>query len=172
MADRILESFLRAQERDGRALASESDLISLHPEGSPPDRYVLELRCTGLVELSPNEVVEAHHFEVSIWFPSNYLRFADAYRVLSWIAPRNVWHPNISVTDKLICVGPVAPGTELVDLMYRVFEVVTWQKVTMREDDALNAAACQWSRQHRDRYPVDRRPLKRQPLAAHIDIVS
>lgn len=31
----------------------------------------------------------------------------------------------------------------------------------MREDDALNKPACVWARAHRDRFPLDRRPLKR-----------
>ena len=172
MPDRILNAFLRRQEEEGRALAAQSDLVSLVPSGSPPDRYVLELRCNGLVEASPHEIVEASQFLVDIWFPPTYLRFADPFRVLTWLAPRNIFHPNIAATAPLICVGHLAPGTALVDLMYRVFEIVTWNKVTVREDDALNAAACQWARQHRDRFPVDRRPLKRQPLAAHIKMVS
>lgn len=172
MTDRILEAFLRRQEEEGRALAAQSDLVSLVAIGSPPDRYMLELKCKGLVEVSPNEVVEANQFLVGIWFPSTYLRIAEPLRVLKWLAPRNVFHPNISAIHSLICIGPVAPGTSLVDVMYRVWDVVSWNKVTMREDDALNYAACQWARQHRDRFPVDRRPLKRQALVAQIDIVS
>jgi hypothetical protein len=172
MNDRILEAFLRRQEEEGRALAAESDLLLLRSAGSPPDRYVIELKCNGLVEASPGDVVDANHFVVGIRFPPTYLRVAHPFWVLTWLGPHNVWHPNISATEPFICIGNVAPGTELVDLIYGVFEVVTWNRVTMREDDALNAAACQWARQHRDRYPVDRRPLKRQPLAAHIEIAS
>jgi hypothetical protein len=170
--DRIFDSFLRRQWEEGRALADESDLVSLAAAGSPPDRYVLDLRCTGLVEASPNEVVEANHCSVGIWFPPTYLRIADSFRVLTWLAPRNVFHPNVSPTDPFICIGDIAPGTELVELIYRIFDVVTWRNVTVNEGNALNAAACQWARQHPDRYPVDRRPLKRQPLAAQIDAVS
>jgi hypothetical protein len=55
----------------------------------------------------------------------------------------------------------LAPGTPLVDLIYQVFEIVTYNKVTMAENNALNRDACVWCRGHLDRLPVDRRALKR-----------
>jgi hypothetical protein len=39
----------------------------------------------------------------------------------------------------------------------------------MREDDALNKAACAWAREHQDRFPVDRRPLRRRQLELTVD---
>ena len=172
MADRILDAFLRRQEEEALALARESDLLTLAPIGQPATRYVAEFACTGLVERQPGDIVEADRFAVGIWFPSNYLRAVDPFQVLTWLGPRNVWHPNISATAPFICVGRLAPGTALVDILYQVFEIVTWNKVTMREDDALNRAACQWARQHRDRFPVDHRPLKRRPLALQMRDIS
>ncbi len=172
MTDRILEAFLTRQQDDGLALASESDLLTLAPIGQPATRYVAEFTCTGLVEQSPGEIAEAERFAVGIWFSSTYLRVADPFQVLTWLGPRNIWHPNISATAPAICVGRLAPGTGLVDILYQVFEIITWNKVTMREDDALNRAACQWARQHRDRFPVDRRPLKRRPPVFHVGEVT
>jgi hypothetical protein len=172
MADRILEAFLARQQVAGLALAQESDLLDLLPIGSPADRYLVELRCKGLIERSPGDVVEADRFQIGIWFPSSYLRAANPFQVLTWLGPHNVWHPNISAIEPVICIGRLAPGTELVDILYQVFEIVTWNKVTMREDDALNAAACQWARRHGDRFPVDRRPLKRRRGALHVSPVS
>ena len=58
----------------------------------------------------------------------------------------------------------VRPGTPLVDLLYQCFEIITYTKVTMREDDALNRAACGWARENQDRFPIDPRPLKRRRL--------
>ena len=172
MADRILESFLARQETEGRALADESDLLSLLPIGSPADRYLVEFRCKGLVERAPGDVVEARLFRLGVWFPSTYLRAANPFHVLTWLGPHNVWHPNISATDPIICVGHLAPGTGLVDILYQVFDIVSWNKATLREDDALNAAACQWARRHPDRFPVDRRPLKRRSLALRVADLS
>jgi len=162
--DRIYESFLARQYEEGMALAAASDLVDLRPvDGPPPSRYLARFRCKGLVRGADGRVQEADRFEVGIWFPSDYLRRADPWEVLTWLGPRRVFHPNISDWAPLICVGRLQPGTPLVDLVYQCFEIVTWQKMTMREDDALNAAACAWAREHRDRFPVDRRPLKRAP---------
>jgi hypothetical protein len=164
MADRILEAFLARQRVAGEALAAESDLLDVEPMGSPADRYLVELRCRGLIESAPGDVVEADRFQVGVWFPPTYLRMANPFQVLTWLGPRNIWHPNISAMGPWICIGRLAPGTELVDILYQVFEIVTWNKVTMREDDALNGAACQWARRHGDRFPVDQRPLKRRQV--------
>ena len=115
-------------------------------------------------------MTEASRFEVGIWFPSDYLRRAEPWEVLTWLGPRRVFHPNISDRMPVICVGRLAPGTWLVDLLYQVFEIISYQKVTMREDDALNPAACAWARENQHRFPVDRRPLKwRKPLAEPVE---
>jgi hypothetical protein len=159
--DPVFQSFLARQYAEGMALAQASDLLDLVPlDGDPPDRYVARLACRGLVRLSNGRVAEADRFDVGIWFPSDYLRRAEPWEVLTWLGPRRVFHPNISHRLPLICVGRLAPGTWLVDLLYQCFEIITYQKVTMREDDALNPAACAWAREHQDRFPIDPRPLK------------
>ena len=168
MIDRILDAFLRRQQKEAVSLSEASDLIRLLPMGDPPDRYVVQFHCKGLVQQETLEIVEASLFEVGIWFPADYLRAANPFRVLTWLGPRNIWHPNISSGFPVICVGRLTPGTGLVDLIYQIFDIITWNKVTMREDDALNLAACQWARQHQDRFPVDCRPLKRRAVALRI----
>jgi hypothetical protein len=161
MSDRVLNAFLRRQEEEGLTLAAESDLLRLVPSGNPPDRYIAQFHCTGLVKREPFEIVEADRFEVGFWFSTQHLRMVNPFLTITWLGPTNIWHPNVSATEPFICIGRVAPGMGLVDMLYQVFEIITWNKVTMREDDALNPAACQWARRHLDRFPVDRRPLKR-----------
>ena len=158
--DLVYESFLGQQLRDGLALSRESDLVELIPIGHElPTRYLARFRCKGLVK--PGSSVEvANRFEVGIRFPPDYLRRTNPTEVLTWLGPREVFHPNISDLLPVICVGRLAPGTSLVDLVYQVYEVISYQKVTMREDDALNGDACAWARQNQDRFPVDRRPLR------------
>jgi hypothetical protein len=169
--DRILDTFLQRQHDEALALAAESDIVHVVPlpRRVPPDRYLVAFDCTGLVQAGPGRIVEADHFEVGVWFPSDYLRTADPFRVVTWLGPRHVWHPNIAADAPAICVGRLVPGTSLVDLIYQVFEIITWNKVTMREDDALNRAACQWARSHRERLRIDRRPLKRRALDLRIE---
>ena len=62
----------------------------------------------------------------------------------------------------MICVGRLYPGTRLLDIIYQLYEIITYQKVTMREDDALTPDACVWSRQNQHCFPIDDRPLRRR----------
>lgn len=160
MRDTVLDAFRRQQLLEGTALASQSDLFDLVPFGDPPDRYLVHFHCKGLVETA-HGVEEATGFEVGIRFPADYLRRYDPARVVTWLGPP-VFHPNVSDHSPLVCLGSLPPGTSLVDLVYQLYELITYQKVTMREDDALNRAACQWTRSHIDRLPIDARPLKRR----------
>jgi hypothetical protein len=79
-----------------------------------------------------------------------------------------VWHPNVSRELPLICIGRLTPGAALADILYQLFDVLTWQKYNPREDDSLNKAACAWARANQHRFPVDRRPLKRRPLSLEV----
>ena len=165
MTDLVFNGFLERQHEEGLALSAASDLLDLEVDAAdPPARYLARLHCTGLVRSVTGEIETASHFMVGITLPSDYLRRGHSGEVLTWLGPRNVFHPNIIGMPPVICAGPIAPGTPLVDLLHRVFEIVTYQRLTMREDDALNHAACVWARQHQDRFPVDARPLKRRRL--------
>jgi hypothetical protein len=167
MRDLILDGFLRRQHEEGLALARASDLLELFPgPGDPPDQYIARFRCKGLVRSPDGVVSEADRFEVGIWFPSDYLVCPNPSVVLTWFGPRDVFHPNI--LPPFICVGRMAPGLPLVDLLYQCFDMISGAKVTMREDDALNRDACAWARRNLERFPVDRRPLKRRALALRL----
>ena len=113
----------------------------------------------GLVRHGASEPQEATSFTVGLYFHDGYLRRTNPGRVLTWLSPVEVFHPNIAAP--FICIGPVAPGTGLVDLLYRVYEVITFGSVSPRENDALNPAACAWARRNRRLFPLDPRPLRR-----------
>jgi hypothetical protein len=175
--DPIFDAFLKRQFEQGMALTRESDLVELAPVPDlfdllrpavdgvrSPSRYVARFFCRGLARDERGEVVERGHFEVGIWFPPDYCRRADPFQTLAWLGPVEVFHPNISGPRHAICVGPIRPGTGLPELLYRCFDVITWNNVTMSEANALDWDACQWARNNRNRFPVDRRPLKRRTL--------
>jgi hypothetical protein len=163
--DPVFTAFLRRQEEDAAALSAASDLVEVRPiDASPATRYLTTLRCRGLVRAGDEQPRAAELFAVGIWFPSDYLRRVDPFELLTWLAPAHVFHPNIGHRLPAICVGHVAPGTGLVELVGRLFDIVTYRKVTMREDDALNAVACAWARDNQRRFPVDDRPLRRRRL--------
>lgn len=174
MNDPVLSAFLTRQYEEGMALARESDILDLEPFplrgasasicSGPPDRYLATLRSKGLVIDEANQVREAGLFKIGIHFPEDYLRRVEPFRVLTLLFPWNVFHPNVSPCGPFICAGRIGPGTGLVELAYQSFEIFSYQRVTMKEDDALNPAACAWARKNQHRFPIDPRPLKRRAV--------
>ena len=173
MRDPILTAFLQAQFAEGVALAGSSDLLELLPLGmeeGPADRYVAMFHAKGLVRQATGEIVEASDFAVGIHFHEDFLHTADPPRLLTWIGPPNVWHANIR--PPFICVGRVSPGASLSWLLHQIHRVITYNKKTLREDDALNPAACQWARLNLHRFPVDTRPLRRRSIDLSVEAVA
>jgi hypothetical protein len=166
--DKILNLFLQTQRVEGAKLAAESDLLEL--SAIDDQHYIATYTCKGLVRDAAGVVHEHDRFGVGIRFPGNYLRSVNPGEILTWRGPAEIWHPNIGVP--FICLGSIVPGTPLVELLHRCFEVISYQNVTMREDDALNPPACAWARRNRDRFPVDTRPIKRRPLPVDIEVAE
>lgn len=168
MPDRILRAFLTRQYEEGMALARTSDLMALQPIGaSPPQRYVAQFSCTGLCRTPAGEIGRMTRSEVGIFFPDDYLRRLDPYQILVWLGPRNVFHPNISDRAPLICLGRLGPGTRLTDILFQLFEIITYQRYSTH--DALNPDAAAWARANQEKFPVDRRPLKRRAIRYTVD---
>ena len=167
MTDRVLQGFLERQYDEGMALAEASDLLHLISlGGDPPRKYLADFRCTGLVKAPDGEIVPAERFVVGIWFPDDYLRAVDPFQILTWLEPRTVYHANVSDVGPFVCIGHIVPATSLVEILYRLFDVITYNKVTLVEEKALNREACGWGRSNVHRFPIDRRGLKRRTGAA------
>lgn len=173
MTDRILGAWLERQFEDGMALAATSDLLHLIPaDGAGRQRYIADFRCKGLAQTGTGEIVEADRFLLGIWFPDQYLREANPFEVLTLLGPPRAFHPNISNCAPFICPGHLAPGTPLVDILYQCFEIITFNRVTMNEHNALNPEACAWARRNQHRFPIDRRPLKRRSAEFDVETVD
>jgi len=159
--DRVFTNFLEHQHAEGLDLANASEILELHPvEGRPPSRYIAVFNCAGVV-LRDGVVRESvEPYAVGITFAPDYLR-RPVPGLLVWLGPPDAYHPNIRAEYGVVCIGRVPPGSPLVDLLHQLYEVITYQRVTMREDDALDADACAWARQHRHLFPVDARALRR-----------
>lgn len=166
--DPILRGFCERQFEAIRALAGQSDVIEVRPLGDAPApvAYHISFYCKTLV-FDGDEVREASRAEVGFFFSPDYMERVDPVRTVTVLHPFNLFHPNI--LGPLICIGRMRPGTELVDLVYQVFEILTFQKKTTH--DALNKRAAQWCRNHQSRLPLERRSLKRRPveLAGEMD---
>lgn len=171
MDDKVLEGFLEKQFAEGMALARQSDMIDLIPlEGRPPTRYVLQIHGKGIVRETDGRIHEANHFEVGIWFPEDYLRSVDTFKVLTWLGPQNAFHPNVSGKGRAVCLGTLNPGTPLTDLCFGLYELVGYHKhiIMMDERKAVDRDACAWARRNIDRFPIEDRPLKRRPLELQV----
>lgn len=166
--DPIFHAFLARQAEEGRALAQASDILDLDclPTGQ---HFIAHYNCRGLVKDADGTVREADRFHVGIFFDSDYLRTARPYEMLTLFDPLNTYHPNVAFGAPFICAGHVMPGMPLVDLLYQCYEILTYQKLTPREDDALNKEACRWARANQSRFPIDRRPLRRRQLALELE---
>jgi hypothetical protein len=163
MKDQVFSGFTERQFEEGMALAAASDILELIPaDGAGRQRYLADFRCKGLLRTAAGEIVEADRFLLGIWFPDQYLRVANMYEVLTLLGPPGAYHPNISGVAPIICPGYLVPGTPLVDILFQCFEIITYQRVTMDERNALHPEACAWARRNQHRFPIDPRPLKRR----------
>jgi ubiquitin-protein ligase len=169
--DPIYRRFMERQMAEGMALASSSDVLHLRVPPIAPPHFVAEYHCKGLIrDAATGEIREANRFEVGIYFPPNYLRRAEPFEMLR-LFTTCVWHPNVSYELPLICIGRLTPGTPLVDILYQIHDILTFQKYNPRENDSLNKIACAWARENHHRFPIDRRPLKRRSLNLEVQAV-
>jgi len=166
--ENIFREFLERQYAEGMALAGQSDILKLIPMGgSPPQSYIAEFACKGLVQNEKGEIVEFDRFAAAIAFPDDYLRRLDHhFPVAAYLGPHpRPWHPNLR--GPYICID-IKPGTELVPILYGLFELFSWRLMNLA-DNGLNLAATQWARaQDPKRFPLDRRPLKRRKLQLEV----
>jgi len=166
--DPIFSAFLERQAEEGQALAQASDILDLDRLATG-QHFVAHYACRGLVKGKDDAIRETNAFHVGVFFDAAYLRTVNPFEALTLLDPLNTYHPNVAFGAPFICVGRIAPGMPLVDLLYQIYEILTYQKLTPREDDALNKEACRWARANQARFPIDGRPLKRRGLDLELE---
>jgi hypothetical protein len=175
--DSVFARFLSGQHDEAMRLAAESDFLDVEPLGSPPhQRYLAHYSCTGLVRPPGGIVSEASEFVVGISLADDYLDVFRPLDVAVWLYPRDMFHPAVRVDgpfDRMVtCLGALPRGAPLVDVLFQLHEIVTWNIVNQNEYDALNYDACVWARHNPDRFPVDTRPLRRGPADRGIGMIE
>lgn len=165
--DRVYEAFIEGQNVAAQTLNQASDIV--HITSKKLNRghlYIVKLLCKGLV--NDNGTIKEHgQFELGVHFPEHYLRRCDPATIVCWYSPSNVWHPNIK--PPFLCLGRVTPGMQLVDIVHQAYEIISYQKVTMNESDALNHDACAWARANSNKFPIDKRPLRQRTVQFNIE---
>jgi hypothetical protein len=154
--DPVLRDFLatgRDELRDRSARGGLLDFASLG--GRTPWLYRLTFATRGLVRRD-GEIREWDRHIVAVRFLPDYLRRADRFEMLMLVEPRDAFHPNLRPPG--ICIQ-VYPGQPLVEICDALHALLSWRLRNLREDDALNPAACAWGRANLGRLPLDDRPL-------------
>lgn len=168
MADEVLQAFLTHQRAAGMRLAEDSDLLDVFPEDrptGPPQAYIARFSCKSVLRKQDGQITVAPaHFGVGIRFSKDHLRHVKPSRVVTWLGPPNIVHPNIRGCG--ICCGRIESGTGLVDILYQCFEIICY--VNWAAHDPLNDEAAQWARNNQHLFPVDPRPLKRRNLELQV----
>jgi hypothetical protein len=158
--DHVFRSFLARQKEEATGLASDVVRVLPRPGVALPQHFLAEFRCQSAARDPRGRISEARRTHlVGIYFPDDYLRRAEVPQVLTWIEPWSIFHPNIA--PPFICIGRLVPGTKILDLLYQIYELISFFKVTARDDDALQKGACAWARANLHRFPLDRTPLRR-----------
>lgn len=165
MTDTIFRDWMKLQVDQGMDLAANSDLVDLIPFPDPralydgvPCAFIAKFFGKGLVQQPDGQFEEAEEFHVGIQFRPDHLRRVNPFELVTWLWPLNVWHPNIR--PPLICLGHgIPPGYEMVRLLRQIYEIISYQNLATHS--FLNDAAAEWARNHAERLPIEKRPLKR-----------
>lgn len=160
--DAILQSFLEAQRVEAEALAAASDILTL--ACLEPQVWLAAFACRGVVRAADGSIGATDRFVVGYRFGDEFLRGVVPAQVVHLLEPANAFHPNVRAPA--VCLGPIAPGTPFVELLYRTYDLLTYRNFTPREDDSFDAAACAWARRNPERFPTDPRPLKRRVMVS------
>jgi hypothetical protein len=154
--DSVMCAFLRNNRDEVMDRLTRGGLLTVAELGDKvPWLYRLTFESTGLIRRD-GEIRKWDQHIVALRFLPDYLRRADRFEMLFLIEPRDAFHPNLRAPG--ICVQ-VYPGEPLIEICESLHALFSWRLRNLREDDALNPAACNWGRAHLESLPLDDRPL-------------
>lgn len=138
-------------------LANRSPFVEIREtEGTPPERYLLALRCGGISKLnSENKPVFANLFLLTIQLHHGYPSKAPIFEVVAEQTP--IYHPNIGAGG-LVCIGDTAdhgwsPALSLDDVVIRIIQMIRYENVGF--ESPLNMFANEWAQKNTHLFPLD-----------------
>jgi hypothetical protein len=170
MSQLIIDARFEAEKEAALQLAADSDILDLTAFGRR--KFIATLRCTTFIG-NPAEgpIGTTDRVVVGIRLPEDYLsRPPNPAHLLTCLEPLDLWHPNVA--PPFICIGHVRAGESLIDIIYRTFEVVSFQNYATLEHDCLRREACAWARKNAQLFPADARPLKRRNLEPDVQPIA
>lgn len=184
MLDGIFKSFLEDGLRRAMEIASESDILEVipHPSYSPSLLYLLVFNDVAYLRDSGDNNINVSRgiVCVEIRFPLDYLRSTDSnlyLKTATILDPSSLlhpdpylFHPNYDPVSGCICLGAdFLPGTPLNNLIFHIYDIISYSNYSTDERNGLNAVACRYLRDHPEVISNLRiMPLRRRRLAAKV----
>ena len=138
-----------------RAELSGHPLVSVEPLGpTPPDKYKVTFRLTGVALQGENPVHVMHH-ECEIHLPIGYPREQPLVLPLT-----PIFHPNVS--DRYCIADYWSAGEGLLDVITRLAKIIQYQSYNTKSP--LNARAAYWADQNPALFPIGHEQLGRGDL--------
>jgi len=154
----VFQSFLESSMDEALLINRESDLVNILPVPPfPASRYLCAFRCDSLAGNPASGLRNPEFIVLEIYFGPNHLRELRTGEVVTLIEPLDLFHSNVRAP--FVCVGDMVPGAPLMDIVIQLFEIFTYNNVTLTE--GLNREAADWARQRLGEFPLDRRPIFR-----------
>lgn len=148
---------LRSDLRKLQELDSRSPFVKIkETEGSPPEKYILQLTCRGISKLDDaGKPVYADTFMLSIQLHHDYPSKAPLFEVMAGETP--IFHPNIGAGG-LVCIGDAgdhgwSPALSLDDVVMRIIQMIRYENVGY--ESALNMIANAWAEKNTHLFPLD-----------------
>lgn len=150
---RLISDFKKMKEE-----FSNHPFISFEYESEPlpPEKYTVTFRNIKGLKLTENvtkdkkelEVITEHKIE--IYLHADYPRLKPQSNMIS-----DIFHPNFRMASPHdICIGDYwASGETLVDIIYQVGEMITYQ--TYNVTSPLNGIAAKWAKENIELFPLD-----------------
>jgi ubiquitin-protein ligase len=154
---RLISDFKKMKEE-----FSDHPYISFEYEGEelPPERYFVcfrNIKGLKLIESETNgkelEIIKEHKIE--IYLHSDYPRLKPQSNIVS-----EIFHPNFRMASPNdICIGDYwASGETLVDIIYQIGEMITFQSYNV--SSPLNGIAAKWVKENISLFPLDNTNLR------------
>jgi len=143
---------------------SNHPLISFEYEGEdlPPERYFVTFKNIKGLRLAESEqqkdkkeleIIREHKIEM--YLHSDYPRLKPQTYMIT-----GIFHPNFRMASPHdICIGDYwASGETLVDIIYQIAEMITYQSYNI--SSPLNGIAAKWARENLQLFPIDNTNLR------------
>lgn len=127
----------------------------------PPEKYFVSFKNLKGVKLKENELNEKKELEivkdhkVEIYLHADYPRLKPLSYILT-----GIFHPNFRMASPNdICIGDYwASGETLVDIIYQIGEMITYQSYNVTSP--LNGIAAKWAKENKEILPLDKTNLR------------